>query len=162
MNRARLVLLSAAILCAASQAAADDFDYVEYDYEAWYVDAGARLVLPQGGGAKMRRLGGASASIGYYASDALAIEGTAAWLENAVGLGVHGLWHWWLYEPFDPFFTFGANGWIKGEVGPCAGWGCYWHFDDNWSVRFDADATLGVDGRNEMVYQLGVAVQYAF
>ena len=161
MKRHLLAILSI-VLCGVAQAASDEFDYVEYDYEAWYADAGAALVLPQGGGAKMRRLGGAAVRLGYYASDALAIEGTAAWLEDAVGLGVHGLWHWWLYEPFDPFFTFGVNGWIDGEVGPCAGWGCFWHFNDTWSVRVDADATLGVDGAQEMVYQLGVALQYAF
>lgn len=155
-------LFLCALLAAGTAAAAEgEYDWAEYDYEHWYVDAGAAMVLPQGGG-RMHRRAGAEARLGYYVDDFLAVEATAAWMERDAGLGVHGLWHWWGYEKFDPFFTFGANGWIEGEVGPSAGWGCFWHFSDKWSLRFDADATLGIDGETEMVYKLGAAVQYAF
>lgn len=151
----------AALLAAAAAAQAAESDAIDCDYEHWYADAQATLVLPQGGG-RMRRLAGGTARIGYYASDFLAVEASAASLENAAGLGLRGLWHWWGYEKFDPFFTFGANGWIDGQVGPCLGWGCFWHFDDNWSVRFDAEATLGLDCSPETVYALSLGVQYAF
>lgn len=157
----RLVLLAcvAALLSAFGQE--DPYDYVEYDYERWSVSAEATLVLPQGG-AKLRRLGGAMARVGYYIDDAWLLEGTAAWLEDAAGLGVDALWHWWLYEPFDPFFTVGVNGWIDGGVGPSLGWGCFWHFDDNWSLRVDVTATLDLEGAVETLYTLALGIQYAF
>ena len=139
----------------------DDYGYVEYDYERWYSDAQATVVLPQGG-AKMRRLGGATARLGYYADDFLAVEAAASWMEDSAGLGLRGLWHWWGYEKFDPFFTFGADGWIGGDAGPALGWGTFWHFNDNWSLRFDAEATLGLNGGAKMVYAVSAGVQYAF
>jgi hypothetical protein len=77
-------------------------------------------------------------------------------------LSVKGLWHWWGYEKFDPFFTFGASGWIDGEVGPTIGWGTFWHFNDYWSLRFDADATYGLDDADEMVYSVSLGVQCSF
>lgn len=136
-------------------------DYAEFDFERWYADAQATLLLPQGGSA-MRRLGGATARLGYYADDFLAVEASASWMEDAAGLSLRGLWHWWGYEKFDPFFTFGAAGWIDGDVGPSLGWGAFWHFDDDWSLRFDADATLGLDSGASMVYSLSLGVQRAF
>ena len=159
MKARTLVFAAAAALALACSAG--DYDYVEYDYEHWYADAQATVVLPQGGG-KMRRLGGGTARLGYYVDDFLALEASAAWLEDSAGLGLRGLWHWWGYEKFDPFFTFGADGWIDGQVGPSLGWGAFWHFDDNWSVRFDAEATLGLDRPTGMVYALSLGVQYAF
>ena len=157
----QLMLALAAIPSFAAEEEENPFAYVEYDYEHWYVDAGPAVVIPQGGG-DMGRRAGAMARIGYYADDFLAVEASAAWMERGAGLGLRGLWHWWGYEKFDPFFTFGAAWWTEGVAGPAAGWGCFWHFDDNWSVRFDADATLGLDGETEMIYQLGLSVQYAF
>ncbi len=162
--------LKTAVLCvavflslvvSAEEMEEDWLDYGEYDYERWYVGASVALVLPQGSG-RMQRRAGANARLGYYVGDFLAVEASAAWLECDAGLGIHGLWHWWGYEKFEPFFTFGANGWIEGEVGPSVGWGCFWHFNDLFSARFDADATLGLDGDAEMVYQLGFGFQYSF
>ena len=126
-----------------------------------YVGACATVLLPQGGSG-MRRLGGGTARVGYYLSETLAVEADAAWLEDSVGLGVQGLWHFWGYERFDPFLTFGARGWIDGDVGPAAGFGAFYHLTDNWSLRGDAQAALGIDGEREMVYTLGLGVQYAF
>ena len=110
----------------------------------------------------MRRLGGATARVGYYVTEALAVEADAAWLEDCAGLGVQGLWHIWGYERFDPFLTFGARGWIDGDLGPVAGLGAFYHLTDNWSLRADAQATLGIDSDCDMVYSLGAGVQYTF
>ena len=69
------------------------------------------------------------------------------------------------FSQFDPFFTLGARGWIgseAGNVGPAAGVGAFWHLDDNWSLRFDAGATLCLDGGAEMRYTLAAGVQYGF
>ena len=156
------ILLAAFTLSFASVSSAEgEYDYAQYDFERWYAGARAVAVIPQGGG-EMRNLCGAGAYLGYYLGDFITVEISAAWLEDTVGLSVKHLWHWWGYEKFDPFFTFGANGWIEGDAGPSLGTGTFWHFDDNWSVRFDADATLGLDGETEMIYQLGLSVQYAF
>ena len=81
------------------------------------------------------------------------------------GLSADVLWHWWGYERFDPFFTFGAKGWIghdRGQVGPKAGIGSFYHLTDTWSIRFDADLTLGVDGGCETLYTLCAGIQRSF
>ena len=49
-----------------------------------------------------------------------------------------------------------------GQVGPKAGVGAFWHLTDNWSLRADADATLGLDSCVAMLYSLSIGVQYAF
>lgn len=68
------------------------------------------------------------------------------------------------YSPFDPFLSLGAKGWIgsEGAVGPKAGLGAFYHFSDNWSARGDADATLNVDGRENVLFSLSLGIQYTF
>lgn len=140
---------------------------------ALYVGLSGSLLLPQGG-SDARRAGGASLRGGYYLTEDFAVEGEAAWLEDGAGLAAQGLWHWqgWSgygdlfgYSRFDPFFTFGAKGRVgrgPGQVGPKAGFGALYHLTDSWALRADADATLGLDTRTEMVYTLGVGIQYEF
>ena len=154
-----IVFAAVASLSIVSPAVEDEDD--EYELDRWYVGASATLVMPQGG-SDMRRLGGATARIGYYVTETLAVEADAAWLEDCAGLGVQGLWHFWGYERFDPFLTFGARGWIDGDLGPVAGLGAFYHLTDSWSLRTDAQATLGIDGDCDMVYSLGAGVQYTF
>ena len=150
-----------AVVTSAVSVAADFAEEEECDFNQVYVGASASLLLPQGG-SDMRRLGGATARIGYYVSEMLAVEADAAWMEDCAGLGIQGLWHCWGYERFDPFLTFGARGWIDGNFGPVAGFGAFYHLTDSWSLRGDAQATLGLDGDCEMVYALGLGVQYTF
>ena len=158
----QLMLALAAIPSFAAEEEENPFAYVEYDYEHWYVDAGPAVVIPQGGG-DMGRRAGAMARIGYYADDFLAVEASAAWMERGAGLGLRGLWHWWGYEKFDPFFTFGAEGWFGGgDAGPCAGWGAFWHFDDNWSFRFDASFMLGVADGATAAFSIAAGFQYSW
>ena len=154
-----IVFAAIASLSIVSPAVEDEDD--DYELDRWYVGASATLVMPQGGG-DMRRLGGATARVGYYVTEALAVEADAAWLEDCAGLGVQGLWHIWGYERFDPFLTFGARGWIDGDLGPVAGLGAFYHLTDNWSLRAEAQATLGIDSDCDMVYSLGAGVQYTF
>ena len=154
-----IVFAAVASLSIVSPAVEDEDD--DYELDRWYVGASATLVMPQGG-CDMRRLGGATVRVGYYVTEALAVEADAAWLEDCAGLGVQGLWHIWGYERFDPFLTFGARGWIDGDLGPVAGLGAFYHLTDNWSLRVDAQATLGIDSDCDMVYSLGAGVQYTF
>jgi hypothetical protein len=154
-----ILLAAVASLSLVSSAVEDEDD--GYELDRWYVGASATLVMPQGG-CDMRRLGGATARVGYYVSEDFALEADAAWLEDCAGLGVQGLWHFWGYERFDPFLTFGARGWIDGDLGPVVGLGAFYHLTDNWSLRADAQATLGIDGDCDMVYSLGAGVQYTF
>jgi len=149
-----MALCGAALLVGAAEETEESDD-------SFYVGASATLVLPQGGHS-MRRLGGATARAGIYFTESLAFEADAAWLENCAGLGVQGLWHFYGYERFDPFLTFGARGWIEGDVGPTAGLGAFYHLTNSWSLRGDAQATLGLDGDCQMVYSLGLGVQYSF
>ena len=157
----RAMVCAVAVSCASQFAAAGEADEEEYEFGRWYVGASATLVLPQGGHA-MRRVGGGTARAGYYFTEALALEADAAWLETCAGLGVQGLWHIYGYERFDPFLTFGARGWIDGDVGPTAGIGAFYHLPDSWSIRADAQATLGIDCDCDMVYSLGIGMQYSF
>ncbi len=156
----RLALVAIAAVGAASPSVASEDDG-EYEFDRRYVGTAGTMVLPQGGSA-MRRLGGATARIGYYLTESLAVEADAAWLEDCAGLGVQGLWHMYGYERLDPFLTFGARGWIGGNVGPSAGIGAFYHLTDSWSLRFDAQSTLGLDGGCAMAYTVGAGVQYSF
>ena len=131
------------------------------DLERWQVGASAMMVLPQGG-SNLRQLGGAAVRVGYYISEFWAVEGEVAWLEDRAGLATDVLWHWWGYERFDPFLTLGWRGWINGDVGPKAGMGAYYHLTESLSLRFDADATLGLDGDVAMAYALAIGFQLSF
>ena len=150
-----------AVLLAASPVFANDEEDEDSAFDRWYAGASATLMLPQGGH-PMRRLGGATVRFGYYFTESLAFEADSAWLENCAGLGVQGLWHFYGYERFDPFVTFGARGWIDGDVGPTAGLGAFYHLTDSWSLRADAQATVGLDGDCAMIYSLSAGVQHSF
>ena len=138
-----------------------------------YVGAAGSLMLPQGG-SRLHRLGGAALRGGCYLDENWALEGEAAWLEDFAGLGVQALGHfqgWSLYgdlfgySRFDPFVTLGAKGWIGdgcGQVGPKAGVGAFYHLTENWSLRADADATLGLETSCELLYSFSAGIQYAF
>ena len=158
MALAPLLFAATMVVSSAVFAAEDEEDCA---FDRWYVGASGEIVLPQGGH-RMRRLGGAALRLGYYFTESLSLEADAAWLEDCAGLGVQGLWHLYGYERFDPFVTFGARGWIDGDAGPTAGLGAFYHLTDNWSLRADAQATLGVDGDCRMVYVIGAGVQYSF
>lgn len=157
--RRSVLTMVAAALAATSLFASEAAD--EYDFDRWYTGASGTLILPQGGSG-MRRVGGATARLGYYLTEAFAVEADAAWLEDCAGLGLQGLWHIYGYERLDPFLTFGVRGWIDGDVGPVAGIGTFYHLTNSWSLRFDAQATLGIDGDCSMVYSVGAGVQYSF
>ena len=145
----------------------------EVGFDRWHVGLSGSLLLPQGG-SKMHRVGGAALRGGYYLAEDWAIEGEAAWLEDAAGLSAAALGHFqgwdfygdlFGYSRFDPFVTFGARGWIGrgcGQVGPKVGLGAFYHLTDSWSLRADADATLGLETNCEMLYSLSVGIQHSF
>lgn len=138
-----------------------------------YVGLSGSVTLPQGG-SRMHRVGGAAIRGGTYLTEDWAVEGEVAWLENFASLGVQALGHfqgWGLYSDlfgysrFDPFVTLGAKGWVGdgcGQVGPKAGLGAFYHLTDSWSLRADADATLGLETNCEMLYSISAGFQYAF
>ena len=160
-----LCLLSV-VLTAAADEATDGLDRC-------FAGASAALTLPQGG-SRLRHVGGAALRGGYYLSENWAAEGEVAWLEDSAGLAVDALGHlqgWdfygdlFGYSRFDPFVTVGARGWIGrgcGQVGPKVGFGVFYHLTDEWSLRADADATLGLETDCEMLYALAVGAQYSF
>lgn len=128
----------------------------------FYVGVAEGVVIPQGG-SRMSRHTGAAFRFGCYLTEMWAIEGEAAVVAERTGLGARALWHWWGYERLDPFFTFGARGWLKdGQVGPDAGLGAFYHLTESLSLRLDANATLGVESDVDMVYSLAAGLQYSF
>ena len=164
------ILASAAVATAAEPSSMEE---ETSDSTSGYVGAAAAVVLPQGG-SSMRRLVGGAVRAGWYFGEFWALEGEAAWLENMAGLGVDALWHiqgWPLYgdlfgySRFDPFLTAGARGWTgrgSGQVGPAVGIGTFWHLTDDWSLRLDAVATLGLDSNVEVGHAISVGVQRDF
>ena len=172
MRHAVLLLLTAFLGLLALPTPAFAADGSE-EAESWYVGVSGMLLLPQGG-SRMHRVGGAALRGGCYLSEDWALEGEAASLEDTVGLACAALWHlqgWALYgdlfgySRFDPFLTVGARGWIGrgcGQVGPKAGLGAFYYLTDSWSLRADADATLGLETAREMLYTISVGVQYSF
>lgn len=162
-------MLGLTALCAMAPVVASASEE-EAGFDRFYAGVSAQVLLPQGGA---RSRVGAAGRIGWYATEAFALEGEAADLEHTVGFAARGLWHWrgwdeydklFGFSRFDPFFTFGAKGWIgsSGEVGPSAGFGALWYLTDDWALRADADATLGLDGEVGMAYTVSAGVQYSF
>lgn len=160
------VLLSLLPLPPLAAAEADEFD-------RGYVGLSGVTLLPQGG-SRLHRVGGAALRGGCCLTEDWAVEGEAAWLENLAGLSAGVVWHlqgWSLYgdllgySRFDPFVTAGARGWLGdgcGQVGPKAGVGAFFHLTDEWSLRADAEATLGLETNCEALYSLALGVQYSF
>ena len=137
------VLVLAALSAAMAFAdAAFEYDEACSEFDRFYVGAAVCGVLPQGGSRMSPRAGVA---------------------DDHTALAAKALWHWWGYERLDPFFTFGARGWTHdGQVGPCGGLGAFYHMTETLSLRFDADATLGLDTDVSMVYSLACGVQWSF
>ena len=139
-----------------------------------YVGVSGQMMLPQGGSRLHHRVGGAALRGGCYLTEDWAVEGEMAWLEHVAGLSMTALGHLqgWApygdlfgYSRFDPFVTIGARGWIgrdSGQVGPKVGLGAFYHFTDAWSLRADADVTLGLETACEALYSLAVGVQRTF
>lgn len=157
--------LAAVMLQAGGAFAGEDSGFEEEcELDSFFVGAGAVMMLPQGGGDE-RRLAGAGMRLGWYPVEFWALEGGFSWLEDSAGIDLDVLWHWWGYERFDPFFTLGARGWIGGnsaDLGPKAGIGAFYHLTDSLSLRFDADATLTLDGDQAVYYTLSTGVQWSF
>lgn len=151
-------VMLAALVCRADAA----FEEEAYDFDRFYVGVAETVVMPQGG-SRMSDHTGAAFRFGCYLTEMWALEGEAAWVADRAGLGVKAVWHWWGYERLDPFFSFGARGWADhGQVGPAGGLGAFYHLTESLSLRFDADATLGVETRTEMVYSLSAGLQWSF
>lgn len=137
-----------------------------------YVGVAGAMRLRSGGTA-LPRTAGVELRGGTYLSNYWAGEFAVGWLEREAAFDASFLGHWasWeLYDryfgfsAFDPFITIGAKGWIgrEGQVGPKAGLGVFYRFDEHWSLRADADMTLGVDSRVEPLFSLSIGVQYTF
>jgi hypothetical protein len=156
----RVAVVMCALLTAASAVAFTEEECLDFD--RFYGEAAVTTVLPPGGARLSARSGGAVRA-GWYWTEFWALEGEAAWLEKGCGLSAKALWHWWGYERLDPFFTIGVKGWLPhGQVGPAGGLGAFWHLTESWSLRADADATLGVDTRTETVFSVAVGLRRSF
>lgn len=161
MNKTLVLLLVVCLAAfAPSRTAGTELD--DESYELNYICAQGTGILPQGS-SRVRGGAGALLTAGRYVEGFLAVEASLGASGGNAALAVRGLWHWWGYEKFDPFFTFGAQGWFGGDAGPCAGWGTFWHFNDNWSLRVETNAMLGACAREcAMAYTLSAGIQYSF
>ena len=169
--RLRLFALVAFCATLVGSVRAEEAGEVE-DFDRFYLGVAAEMLLPQGG-SRLHHVGGATLRGGAYLSESWAVEGAAAWLEDMAGLSASSLHHWqgWSaygdlfgYSRFDPFLTVGVSGWLgkRGQVGPTAGLGAFYHLTDTWSLRFDATATLGLETEVEVDYTLAAGIQMSF
>ena len=168
---AKGTLIALALSAALAACARADGGEEACAFDRAYVGAAGSLALP-GGGGDLRRLGGGVVRAGYYVAEAFALEGEAGVFEDRAALAARGLVHFraWRefdllfgYERLDPFITVGARGWFdRGDAGPALGLGAFYYLSDAWALRFDAEATRGVERADETVYALSFGVQYAF
>ncbi len=141
-------------------------------FSGTYAEAVGQAIFPQGGGDLGRHRAGGAVRLGKNWTPNFASEIEVAVLEDLSGLAWRNVWHlqgWeWFgklfgYERFDPFLTFGVRGWLPhGDVGPFAGIGALYYLDDYWALRFDADATLGLESDVETVFSVSAGLQYTF
>lgn len=154
-----LTAVAFAAVCLSSRGDASDFEEGDYfELQRWFAGASAVLVLPEGG-SHMNRVAGPAARFGCYLNEFWAVEAGGVWAENRAAAAAGILWHWWGYERLDPFFTFGFRDWIDTDFGPAGGIGTFFHLDDDWSLRFDAGATLGVSDGCDMLWQFAFGIQ---
>ena len=154
------LLASSFALAIATVARADESE--DYEFDRWHVGSGVCTVLPQGG-SPMRHAVGAEVTAGYYISEMLTFEASVSLVEKYAGLSAGFLWHWWGYERLDPFFVYGAKGWLDDcGAGPYAGAGAFWNLDDRWSLRFQSDATLAVGNGAWMAYSFSLGLRRTF
>lgn len=173
------MIMSAFVLAA-------DFSEVESSGYEGYAGVGGGMILP-GNGNGLHRAAEASAIVGWYFTEKVAIETTAVWAPNSAGssvwgVGVRSLAHFSVWEEFDrlfggerldPFFTFGAMARFSSHhdfadsshrtaIGPTAGVGCFYHLTDAWSIRAECNAQLACDSPCGMIYGVLVGLQYSF
>ena len=165
----KVVSMIALLVLTSASFAADE----AADFDRFFVGVSGTVMLPQGG-SRLRNVGGVAVRGGCYLTADWAFEADVSWLEDSLGLGVDALGHlqgWdfygdlFGYSRFDPFVTLGVRGWVddgRGQVGPKAGLGAFYHLTDAWAIRADADATLGLETECEMLYTLFVGVQCSF
>lgn len=154
----KLTLLSLSLITYSLSlfAASEDDEIIELS--RYQVSTAAKLMIPESG----RVFAGAGLRASYYLNEFWAAEAGAALLEDKGYFDVDILWHWYGYERFDPFFTFGAAVLTSDAVGPKAGVGAFYHLDDFWSLRFDGEAMMNLDGETRMNYAFALGIQYAF
>ena len=156
----KTILLLAAFAAANFTVRGADDIAENIDLVPWNLGVSATTLLPQNGIRPAHRTGGA-VNLACYLNDFWSVTGEVACFGDTTGLGAGALWHWWGYERFDPFFTFGAKGWLTGGIGPSGGVGAFFHLDERWSLFLSADATLDLDGRNGMIYTVSAGVRLA-
>lgn len=185
-----LSVLVAAGLGVIACAAEEEVDEA-LDYSAWYVGASGGLLLP-GNGTALTRAAEVSVRAGWMFDDemqALELEAvsapnvsTRAGHEALSGVAFRHLFHLsgieafdklFGCERFDPFVTYGAavrfgarhvfaDRSHRTAMGPVAGVGALYHLTNNLSVRFDAQAMLGIDSPCGMLYSVGLGLQWTF
>lgn len=141
--------------------------------EEAYVGGGVLSTFVQGGSKMRHRVGGA-ANIGVYFSPDIAAEFEVGELEGQTSLAAKALWHlhgWeefnllFGYERFDPFLAIGARGFLgdgAGDIGPLCGLGAMYYLSDNWALRFDGDASVGLDTTPTGIYSVALSLRYSF
>lgn len=139
----------------------------------WRVGWQASSMMPSGGADVKGGVGG-GITAGCDITENFGLEADVVCHGHTLQFGAEGIWRWqgsslysdfFGYSRFDPFSSLGIScvvGRGGDQAGPKAGVGAYYHLDNNWSLRFDADAVLALAGRCEMVFSVSAGVVYSF
>ena len=156
----------------------------------FYAGAGAGMLLP-GNGNSLDRAALLEMRAGKYVDEFVALELSVCASPNASsgqghtdvwGVSAQALWHmagWEFFdklfgcERFDPFLSggvrmYGATHHVFADdshrtgVGPTIGTGAFYHLSDEWSLRFDLNATMSVDTPCGMMYSAVAGLQRDF
>ncbi|MBR1871348.1 MAG: hypothetical protein IJ802_05935 [Kiritimatiellae bacterium] len=161
---------------AAQQTPMEEY-FADEEYEPFYANFRAGMILPGNGLKANKPTATASVSAGWYANDTFAWEGTLSYAPNApealAGVAAGALWHWWGFERLDPFFTFGgaamcgeahifSNGKHRTSIEPYAGAGTFWHITESISIRAEGTAHIDAASPCGMFYTISAGLQFSW
>ncbi len=158
------------------------------DAPRWYVSPGVGMMFFEG---KQSTDPGVNTvlRLGYDISDHWSAEGGVSWAPNVTddhdsperfggqsirGAFMDGLFPFNRFERWDPYLTAGLgfydannhetfnNGDSDCIMGPRVGIGVMYHLTDNWSLRADTRAFMGLAKDNEFIYTADAGVVYRF
>lgn len=185
MNKSVLAFLLCAGVTTGTSVLADE----TADAPRWYVSPGAGMMFFEGG-QKTDPAVNMLLRLGYDFSDHWSTEGGVSWAPNATyndaeggdkfsgqsiqGLYADELYHFYKYDRWDPYLAGGLgfyhahshhtfdDGDCDSVFGPRVGVGVMYHLSDNWSLRLDTRAMMGLAHDNEFIYTVDAGVVYRF
>ena len=151
--------------------------FADEEWTPFYAAASGGMLFPGVNTRLHEEIGLAETVLGWYADDTFAYEARLSYSPDATGalfgIAAGCLRHWWGFERFDPFFTFGGAAWCgehhsfaggakRAQGGFYAGSGFFWHLTERASFRIEGRATLAADESPGMTYAVLAGIQWSW